>query len=675
MVNRGQGYRWDAFISHNQVDKQWVRDRVSEWRTSGLQIFFDEDSILPGEDVVGALEAGLEHSRVVILVLTPAALQSQWVALETSVGLFRDPAALARRVIPVVLEPIDELQLRPVIRRLNRIDLSDQNKYRSEYRRLLDALGIGDSAPQHSHTAPHSSEAAQLPRWPFPVFSLMGTKGGTGKTTVLVATAELIASAGRNVLIVDADLESGGATRYLSSNATARPHVWTVLDAAYERQRGAAPQRPRDLGAWDVTPDYLRRNQLGYIYLIPSKHGSDTRIPWNAMADIQPAARNAAALSIIVECVERYSNLPGQIGAALIDSGAEINPLVSAGIVAADYGYIASSPHAEFASAVTDNERTHRVRYPNHHHKAMNVIVNQATEESRRGWGSYQNVYFVMEDPEFRENAAAGKVDFEGVGLNNLYLDVLKALQQTVSSAHQHLLPDPAEVWVKPYLRKLGRFPELMLHRPKYRWLESLTAAYLVLSLVVLAGSLWFLVKAVRGPYEEIFVEISPPADTSLMQLRERLERTQVPDGLREKMQIMGTSLVLKAPLSAGEKAAFLQAVNYEPLITAFNSAAKEMEEKQSLRVGVTALLIFLALGFGGFRAARFFSLRKQKRLLRLIIQLRDSGDEKTLSRWIRAILAEQSKENELRWIRDEYRVWLSRDGLRLPEQIFPAGR
>jgi hypothetical protein len=47
-------------------------------------------------------DEGLEQSRVLLLCLSPAALASDWVALERSTAIHRDPAN-ADRLIPLLL--------------------------------------------------------------------------------------------------------------------------------------------------------------------------------------------------------------------------------------------------------------------------------------------------------------------------------------------------------------------------------------------------------------------------------------------------------------------------------------------------------------------------------------------------------------------------------------------
>lgn len=132
--------QWDVFISHNKRQKPWVRRVVDQWRSLGLTVFFDEDSIQPGEDVVTAIEKGISNSRHIVLVLTPSALASDWVAMEIATTITNDPAARDRRLLPVLLEATDNI--RPLIKRLNMIDLTDEGTREDRYQFLLNSLKV-----------------------------------------------------------------------------------------------------------------------------------------------------------------------------------------------------------------------------------------------------------------------------------------------------------------------------------------------------------------------------------------------------------------------------------------------------------------------------------------------------------------------------------------------------
>src|SRR5207302_2508097 len=97
----------DTVLLHNRHDKPWVR-RLYELLTSqGLRVFFDEESVRPGQNIVAAIEGALERSRHVVLVLSPASLSSRWVALESQLAIQGDPAGSTNQLIPVIVEKVN----------------------------------------------------------------------------------------------------------------------------------------------------------------------------------------------------------------------------------------------------------------------------------------------------------------------------------------------------------------------------------------------------------------------------------------------------------------------------------------------------------------------------------------------------------------------------------------
>jgi len=133
---------WDVFVSHSTAQKPVARLLVQQWRQLGLSVFLDEDTILTGEDVVTALDRACEQSRHTVLLITPESLASNWVDQEIKRAVYVDPAAMERRLVPVLLEPVEESEIPLSVRRLNRADLTDTQTRRQQYHRLLESLGI-----------------------------------------------------------------------------------------------------------------------------------------------------------------------------------------------------------------------------------------------------------------------------------------------------------------------------------------------------------------------------------------------------------------------------------------------------------------------------------------------------------------------------------------------------
>jgi len=129
-------FDFHVFLSHNSKQKQYVRDLVDALRGLRLTVFFDDDCILPGDDVVRAIEQGLIKSRHIVLVLSEAALASRWVALEWAASVHRDPDAARRSILPVLRENCDV----PLsLARLKFIDARDEDLGR-HVKELLTAI-------------------------------------------------------------------------------------------------------------------------------------------------------------------------------------------------------------------------------------------------------------------------------------------------------------------------------------------------------------------------------------------------------------------------------------------------------------------------------------------------------------------------------------------------------
>lgn len=120
-----QEFRWDVFVSHSSTDTQRVERLVSRLLDAGLTVWFDREQIASGDDFVGAIEQGLNQSRVLLLCLTPAIALSQWSRLEYSAAISRDPDNDERRLIPVLME---DCEVPAVLRRLNHVDMRQESE-------------------------------------------------------------------------------------------------------------------------------------------------------------------------------------------------------------------------------------------------------------------------------------------------------------------------------------------------------------------------------------------------------------------------------------------------------------------------------------------------------------------------------------------------------------------
>jgi tetratricopeptide (TPR) repeat protein len=97
-------FTFDVFLSYSSKDRDVVRDIAERLKDGGLNVWFDEWKIKPGDNIPHKIEEGLERSRVLLLCMSENAFGSDWARLESGTFRFRDPLNKERRFIPLRLD-------------------------------------------------------------------------------------------------------------------------------------------------------------------------------------------------------------------------------------------------------------------------------------------------------------------------------------------------------------------------------------------------------------------------------------------------------------------------------------------------------------------------------------------------------------------------------------------
>ena len=127
------GFEYDVFLSHASADKLAVRELAERLKGDGLCVWFDEWVIQPGDNIPLAIVEGWENSRTLVLVMSQAAFDSEWVTLERHTALFRDTTNQQRRFIPLRLDNCDIIRENTTsIGQRSRGEQSGENRNRFE---------------------------------------------------------------------------------------------------------------------------------------------------------------------------------------------------------------------------------------------------------------------------------------------------------------------------------------------------------------------------------------------------------------------------------------------------------------------------------------------------------------------------------------------------------------
>jgi len=84
-------------------------ERFHAWlqHTAGLRIWYDAERMQAGQQFPAALTEGIGESQSMLVAVSKAAVESQWVSMEQNQGLAQQGQFKRFAVIPVRLEPCD----------------------------------------------------------------------------------------------------------------------------------------------------------------------------------------------------------------------------------------------------------------------------------------------------------------------------------------------------------------------------------------------------------------------------------------------------------------------------------------------------------------------------------------------------------------------------------------
>lgn len=129
----------EVFLSHASEDRETLEKIYESLTRSGLTVWTNWRDIQTGIDFKAAINSGIEKTDTVVYLISPAALASTWCRHEIDYAL-----SLNKRVIPVLIEPVDLDTLPIPLRHLQFIDLTDnldEADYLSDESELLNVLG------------------------------------------------------------------------------------------------------------------------------------------------------------------------------------------------------------------------------------------------------------------------------------------------------------------------------------------------------------------------------------------------------------------------------------------------------------------------------------------------------------------------------------------------------
>jgi hypothetical protein len=102
---------FDVFISYSHKDEPWASELAESLKAEGVQAWYDQAQIAPGDRISDKIGDALRESRIVIQVVSPESLQSPWTFFELGAALGDN-----KIIIPVLRDGVAPDQIPAALR-------------------------------------------------------------------------------------------------------------------------------------------------------------------------------------------------------------------------------------------------------------------------------------------------------------------------------------------------------------------------------------------------------------------------------------------------------------------------------------------------------------------------------------------------------------------------------
>ncbi|OGV75642.1 MAG: hypothetical protein A3I83_09495 [Methylotenera sp. RIFCSPLOWO2_02_FULL_45_14] len=130
-----------TFVSYSAFDKDKVERLIDDLRAHGVDVWFDQDDLLVGDDLEAKIEVAIMAAKKIIICVSKSFNEkppTSWVKVELSIAHQRETTEGKNYIVPVRLDRgatiPDEIAKRVYA------DISSQEKWKMNLPRLVKAL-------------------------------------------------------------------------------------------------------------------------------------------------------------------------------------------------------------------------------------------------------------------------------------------------------------------------------------------------------------------------------------------------------------------------------------------------------------------------------------------------------------------------------------------------------
>lgn len=135
----------DVFISYSSNDRPKVTRLVEELAEQGFKLWFDQEQILPGDDLVEKMAEGISKCKSFVVCLSPSFEKKpplSWVRMEFKMAIIKEHREQKRSVIPVRIKKGGAIPTE--IGEKAYADLTTSKRWKKNFPRLCKALKAND---------------------------------------------------------------------------------------------------------------------------------------------------------------------------------------------------------------------------------------------------------------------------------------------------------------------------------------------------------------------------------------------------------------------------------------------------------------------------------------------------------------------------------------------------
>lgn len=129
-----------VFISYATQDEALATRLVASLESAGLDAWYKKREIMPGDNWAEKIAAGLKESNAMVVLLTPAALESD--AVQNSISYALGEKSFSKRLIPVIVDaedfPADRVPW--IFNRLHTVRLSKDGTDEAQFNEIAQVI-------------------------------------------------------------------------------------------------------------------------------------------------------------------------------------------------------------------------------------------------------------------------------------------------------------------------------------------------------------------------------------------------------------------------------------------------------------------------------------------------------------------------------------------------------